>query len=247
MVFRVTLVVLGDFGEDLNDVGLVVFHGDENALHSQDFFHRVDAVQHGTGILQGFPVVGGDIGLTLGGVDDEGVDFAQGVELAVGWEARSAQAHQAGFPHGGQELLRAVHYGRTDGRVRLHEAVGINDHSVAHLAPGKHHRLNRRDSAGHAGVDGGADKGVAVGNFLAQIDMVALFHQRLAGGADMLLHRQRHLLWHRQDGRGNLAGMFVMGYPGPAVGAEGAFREGPFHQLHSFFLYFYGKQGKGNS
>ena len=53
----------------------------------------------------------------------------------------------------------------------------------------------------------------------------------------MLLHGDDYLFWRGKDDCRDLAGVFVMGYPCPAVGAEGLFGKRQFHPFLSSFFF----------
>ena len=191
----------------------------------------VHALQHVAAVFQGLPVVGGDVGLALRHVDQQGVNgLALGhVELYMGGEARAAQAHQPGGPGGlGQLLLGGDGGRRGDGRVFLHFAVGFHHHGLGHLAAGEHHLGDFRHRAGHGGVHRGADVGIAVAHHGAHIHVVPFLHRGDTGRANVLLHGQNHFFRGRHGRGGDVPRVFVVGHRRAAMGAERMFWE-----LHS--------------
>ena len=67
------------------------------------------AVQHLCRLFQHDAMVGGEVGLALAAVDDDGVDLlaVRHFHLDVGGESRAAQPHDAGRLHRFDDLLQA--------------------------------------------------------------------------------------------------------------------------------------------
>ena len=136
-------------------------------------------------------MVGRDVGLAFGAVDDEAVDLAQRrLDLGVGGEGGAAHARDAGAAHDVDDLLGgglgqlAVVGG--DGRIEGHLAVVFNDDIHDGLGVGVVAGVDGHDLARHAGVDGTSQAGLNIADDLAAPDMVADRHQRLAVRADVL-------------------------------------------------------------
>ena len=97
-----------DGGLHLGDgLGLVALDADDALGNVQILHHCLDAAQHMVGILKEAAVIRGDIGLTLGAVDEQCVDLVQvlGGQLHRRGEAGAAQTHQAAGPDGVLERL----------------------------------------------------------------------------------------------------------------------------------------------
>ena len=194
-------------------------------MHVQNLLDLVDSVQHVFAVFQGFPVVGGYIGLALGHVNNQGVDaFAIGhVQLYMGRKARAAQSHQPGGPGGvGQGFFVFDRGRRLNGRVRLHQPVGLNDHRLHHLPGGQHNLGDLRHRAGDGSMDGRAHIGLGIAYHSAHIHMVPFFHRGLAGRANVLLHSQNDLLGGRHNLGRILPGILMVGHRSAAVGTEWA-------------------------
>ena len=104
-------VALDEAEHHVHGLGLVALDGDDDAFDVQPFLHGHDAAHHVLGVLDELAVVGGDIGLALGAVDDQGVDDRQVFhgQLNRGGKARAPQAHQSAGADGGGERLIVGH------------------------------------------------------------------------------------------------------------------------------------------
>ena len=152
-------------------------------------------------------------------------------------KACTAQTYQTGSPNRSGEVFQTIDLRRLNRGVHFHQTVGINDNRVGHLSAGQHDRLYSGNGAGNAGVNGSADISICIADFLSQIHMVAFLHQRLTGSTDMLLHGDDYLFGRGKNDCRDLACVFVMGYPCPAVGAEGLFGKLQFHPFLSSFFF----------
>ncbi len=91
-----------------NGLRLIVFDANQHFFRLKDVHQNADTVDDlGRAILHQ-AVVGGDIRLTLGGVDDKRVDFiAAAFQLAAGREASAAQACNAKIMNALNKLVTA--------------------------------------------------------------------------------------------------------------------------------------------
>ena len=142
------------------------------------------------GILQHAPVVRGDIGLTLGAVDEKGVDLVQvlGGQLHRRGEAGAAQTHQAAGADGVREGLEVCHFRGSDGGIYLLLPVRGDDHGGLSRSVGAHHGGDLRDRTRHTGVDIGGDKTSRLAHYGANVYLIALGHHRGRRSADVLVH-----------------------------------------------------------
>ena len=200
----------------LHGVELVALDADGGRLEAQRLHDEAHAAQDRLSPLQHEPVVGGDVGLALRAVDENGVDLAHRAgELDVGGESRAAHAGDAGLLHNVDDLLGSEHIHIVPVPDCLAGGVleVVLDHYGHHLAaasmgPG----LHGHDLAGDAGVDGRAKSG-DLADLLSDGDLVSHGHDGLTGRAHMHGHRDYHLgrsLFQRDD-RLALGRLFVLG------------------------------------
>ena len=222
VVVRVALRVVRNARECFDDVGLVVFHGDDHAIDVQQIAYDINAFQYGLCVFDRLAVVGGDVRFTLGRVDDERVDALalRHVELHVRWETGAAQAHKAGLPQRAAQAFGGIHLRRLHIGRNAHFAVGLNHHGIRALAARQRHLRDGGHLAGNACMDRRADIGVAVADFLAHIHRVPDLDKRPAGRTHMLLHGDRDLIRAGQHSRLQLRRVFPVGNRRTAVGAE---------------------------
>ena len=178
------------------------------------------------GALEHEPVVAGEVGLALGGVDDHPVDGLVGRrrQLHRGREGRAALAHDARLAHALDDLL-AGH--RVGGQGRQHEGArvdglglvallgrrglaGHDEHEVGGDAA--HHRSLHQllDGAADGRMDGCGDEAGTLGQQLTLAHVGALLHQGIGGLAEML--SQRHVQFGRDghDLEGQVLGEFLV-------------------------------------
>lgn len=109
---------------------------------------------------------------------------------AVG-KGGAAKAHDTGLTDDLLKFRRGQRL-RMRGRLELHPlflVVIVNDDRGRLNAAGKNTGLNVHHRAGDGGVDGRRHISARFADQLANLDMVALFDQRLGGCADVLLQR----------------------------------------------------------
>ncbi len=160
------------------------------------------------------------IRLALGAVDDELVHLADAAaDLEGRREHRPAHADHTGLADALEDRVGIAALLGREGRqeVRLILVVVLNHDGQDHIAQRVRSRLHRHDGAGHARVDRRGDGRGIIGDLLTHLDIVALFHQRLAGRADMLRHWNDHLS-RRRDLRDRDLGCF------PIVGMYAAYK-----------------------
>ncbi len=124
-----------------------------------------------------------------------------GIQLDIGGKTRAAQPHQAGIPHGVQEILVGLDNGGLDAAMYPLLAVGFDDHRLGGPSPRQEQLGDGLDGAGNAGVDGGGEGLVAVPHHLADLDGVPRSDDRVARNAQMLGHGEDDRLgWGHHDG-----------------------------------------------
>ena len=179
--------------QGLHGIGLVVLDGDVGAVQAEDLHDDLQTADQLRSHFLTQAVVGGDEGLTLAGVDDDGVHLAEaGGQLHVGGEGCAAHADDTGLTDDGHQIVSAqsVNFFLGAGlncRIELIQMVILNDNAHAGHAVGVGAGLHSLDRAGHGGVDGDAQT-LVVADLLAHQDTVALLDQGLAGCADVLRH-----------------------------------------------------------
>ena len=185
-----------------NRFRLVVFDADQHALGLQHPGEDAAAFQHFGGIILHQAIVSGDIGLALGGVDNQGFHPAQATaQLGAGGEARAAKASDARVVntlHDGGALALAVVRHRLKQRPAI---FAVRRHKNAQLRqPGgvRGHMLAN-------GVDGAGGRRVhrqhpaaAESQRLAAQHAIAWRDANLALMADMLLQRDNKAVRQRQ-------------------------------------------------
>ena len=190
----------------LHGVELVGLDADGGLLQAQGLHDEAHAAQDGLAPLQHEPVVGGDVGLALGAVDEDGVHLAHRAgELDVGGEARAAHTGDTGLLDDVDDLLgsEGIHIvtvldGLTGGVLE----IVLDDHGHHLAAAGMGPGLHGHDLAGDAGVNGSAETG-DLADLLAHLHLVPHSHDGLAGSAHVHGHGDHHLsrsFLQRDDG-----------------------------------------------
>ena len=183
--------------EHVGRILLVGLDADVHVLHAEALGQQRSALDHLLRTLQHGAVVAGDVGLALGGVDDDVVHLAKtGRDLHMGGERRAALTDDAGVLDDLDELLRRQIVGI------LHR-MDVFAHGVLEVVFDHHghHRSAHREGTGlhclhrtrNAGVDGRGDKSAGFTNSLSNFHLVPLGHDGLAGSADVHRHGNDHL------------------------------------------------------
>ena len=194
-------------------LGLVLLHAD-GALRDVEHLHDApDAGEDGQGMLLHDAVIGGDIGLALGGIDEEMVDLLLGVELDVGGQSRAAHADRAGAAQCGQKA-RAVRVGR-HGDVREWSLLSVRRdlHGLADIAVRQTVVRDGSDGAGDTGVDVGGEGCLTGADRLPDRDGLAELDGRRTGRAHVHRHGDQDLLRHRERREGLGSGILGVREP----------------------------------
>ena len=176
---------------------LVGLHADVHMLHTEALGQQGGALDDLLGPLQHGAVVAGDVGLALGGVDDDIVHLAEaGADLHVGGEGCAALAHDTGVLDDlhqllGSQAVRVVH----GMNVRTHGVleVVLDDHGHHGPAHGEGTGLHCLHRAGHAGMDGSGHETAGFTDLLTDGHLVAHRNDGLAGCTDVHRHGNDHL------------------------------------------------------
>ena len=197
--------------QKLHRVELVSGHDQNRPLHPEQPGHHLHPLEDLVPLLQQQPVVGGQIGLALGGVDDQGVHPAH--RLAQAQVGGAGAAPHAGDPRPADPVqgLVPVHPGPVH-RLRQIGTGGVlpvvvDDDGVPASAPGMGSGLDGAHPAGDAGVD---------------IDAAALrlsddlTHRHRVPGPD---NRDRSAAAAHGKGNDHLLGRLLQGDDGLASGA----------------------------
>ena len=226
---------LGDgLVQDVRRVLLVGLHADVNLVDAEALGQQGRALDDLLGTLEHGAVVARDVGLALGGVDDDVVHLAKtGRDLHMGGERRAALTDDAGVLDDLDELLRRQIVGI------LHR-MDVFAHGVLEVVFDHHghHRSAHREGTGlhclhrtrNAGVDGRGDKSAGFTNSLSNFHLVPLGHDGLAGSADVHRHGNDHL----SRGCQLLDGLFI-GRGLHVIGMNAA-KESLCHCLHLILL-----------
>ena len=186
-------------------------------------------------------MVRGDVGLTLGDIDDQGVDvLVRGdIELDGCRESRAAETHQTAVADRGDQIGQAFDLGRSDvGRKALF-TVAFDEDRIYLTAVGHGDFVDFFDFTGNTGMDRSADKGVASRDLLTDVHDVADLDQRLTRRADMLCHRQCDHTRHRQHQALFVRCILVVRSVYAALGAVGSLRKTKSSQKYTSFITIY--------
>ena len=121
-------------------------------------------------------------------------------QLYAGGEPCAAQTHQAAGAGSRQNVLQ-LPADRRGGKGLIDglQAVGGDDDGFALGAAGAVNRPDGLDRARNAGMDRRRNRCIAIADKLADLDGIADFNDRLAGGADVLRHGNSDLCRDRHD------------------------------------------------
>ena len=229
------IVVRSDlFFHQSDGIGLVVLNED-HALGSADGLHHgPQAEDDVVGVLQHDTVVSGQVRLTLGAVDEDGIDGLAGLQLDVGGEGGAAHADDALLLDDVDDLVGRQLLQRLVGHNRLMEGVlavvlDDNAHNAwALVRMGM--RLHGDDGAADAGMDRSADEARLLADELANLHGVAGLNHGVRGGTDVHGQRDDDGVRLREFLQSQMLGVFfVLGGMDAAVEALVALGPGLFH------------------
>ena len=181
----------------LDGILLVGLHTDHAALEAECLHEDAQAADNLLAVLQHESVVSGDVGLTLGAVEEHGVHLANTrADLHMGGEAGAAHTGKASLLHDVDDLIGAqlgvIGMGNELGAPGILEVV-LDHHrhtlAAAHIGTG----LHRLDLTGDRSVDGGTQTG-DLADLLTHLDVIAHSNDGLTGSTDMHGHSDDHLL-----------------------------------------------------
>ena len=190
----------------------IVFDTNQHFPRLQNVRQDADAFHHLSGAILHQTIVGGDIRLALGGVDNQRLDvIATAAQLDAGREARAAQPGDAELMNTLDKRFAAL-AAVIAPAVTFNPAVfavGFNDHAQLRQRGRMSHRMrgNRYHFTGGGGVHR-QHTSTAKGQRLTAKNRIAFFHAQLALSANMLLERhdvtrrQRNLTQRRAVGLG---------------------------------------------
>ena len=180
----------------LHGVQLIALNADGGLFQAQRFHDKARASDDRLAPLQHEPVVGGDVGLALGAIEDDGVRLADGTaELDVGGESRAAHTRDTGLLDNVDDFLtgQGIHIVPVDDRgVRSIFEIVFDHHGHHHVSTGMGPGLDGHDLTGDAGVDRRAKTG-DLADLLSHGDLVPHGYNGLAGCAHMHRHGDYHL------------------------------------------------------
>jgi hypothetical protein len=200
----------------LDGVELVALHADGGLGQTQSLHEDTGPADDPLALLQHEAVVGGDIGLAFRAVEDQGVGLADGgTDFYVGGESRAAHAGNTGGLDDLYQLFGCKSFdvaaGFTIGTKGI--LVIVLDHDGHDLiSGGGRPGLHGDNFAGNARVDRRTKTG-DLADLLAYSDLVSHVHNRLAGRAQVHIHRNDDLsgsLGERDD-RFPLRCLFMLG------------------------------------
>lgn len=174
---------------------LIILHTNDRLLLVQNFHQYLQAPKNPVRLLPQEPLISRDVGLALRGIDYDGIHLADaGGKLHVGGEGGASHTHNPSLPDDIHKVSGAetgeVRPGSDLRGNRLLEVVG-NDHREYRGAIGMGPGLHSLHSTGDRSMDRCA-QARTITDFLPQVHMVSLGHQRLAGGSDVLGHGNYH-------------------------------------------------------
>ncbi|MCY1398729.1 hypothetical protein D9M71_137660 [compost metagenome] len=203
---------------------LVVLDADQHLFRLQDVDEHLDAGDQFGGAFAHQHVVGADVGLALGAVDDQGVDIVLGArgQLGGGGETGAAEPGDAGLADALQQLwcaLSAV----VDAGLQwcpFLAAVAVDDDGRRRQAGGMWIRLiadGDHDSRGRR-MQRRADRAAGLGDLLPLEHPLADFDAGHRRAADMLRQRQDQPRRQRRRGDRRGGGLALVGRREDAAG-----------------------------
>ena len=196
----VQLVIL----QRLNGLGLIVLDGNMSLRQAENLHNDLQTLHQLRGMFPAQPVVSRYVRLALARVDDDGVHLADAAgELDIGGEGRAAHAHDAALADNADQLLRAEGVYRFLGAgpdvLTQGIQVVILDHHTHHGgAAGVGAHFHSLDRTGDGSVDRHAQS-LIITDLLTHGHRVALLHEGVAGGADMLGHGDHYNIRLREN------------------------------------------------
>ena len=199
-----------------NSEGFVALDADVGVGDTQSFPEDADADADFLGMLHHDTVVGGEVRLALGGIDDEVLGFlALGdAVFDVGREGGTTKTDDTHLFEFGNNLLRlkgafAFDIGSTvDG---FHPFVSLDSDINGGLGEAKSvlAGIDLQDGTADGGMDIGAHEGLGFADELADLDFVAFLHHGSGRSTEVLVHKHHHLRRHRHHFDGGIVGYLV--------------------------------------
>ena len=184
--------------------------------YAQRVGHDAGAVDHLVGMLAHHAVVAGEVGFALGAVEQQDFELVARAEIQLDrrGEGGAAHADDARLGDAFADQLRVGVQGIGDGLGQVGPfvlAVRLEDDGGLRQARGMRRGDIRYclDAARGRGMLGCGDPALAARDQLAFPDQVACLHQRLGGGADVLLQGNVEQVRQRQGDDGLLAGLLL--------------------------------------
>ena len=209
------IVVRSDlFFHQSDGIGLVVLDEDD-ALRSADGLHHGAQTEDDViGVLQHDAVVGGQVRLTLGAVDQHGIDGLAGLQLDIGGEGSAAHAHDALLLDDVNDLVGSQLFQRLvghDGLMKGVLAIVLDDHahdagSLIGMGMGFHSDNGTAD----AGMDRRANEANLLADELADLHAVAGLDHGIRGSADVHCQRNDHSVGLGELLQGQMLGVFLV-------------------------------------
>ena len=201
---HVDFILGGKLRHFLNGIRLVLLDADKDAVDFQDFRGNGCSDQRGLAPVQHETMVGGQIRLALGSVDDEGVDvlFRRRREFDVSRKRRAAHSDDSGVEDAFLEQLPVgvlpVRYGIESGAPFI-LTVGDDLHRLFRRAghPDDFHHISDRSAGG--GVQRNRNESAGFRNALSFFDRIAFFHTERRRRADALTDRDNVFFKQRGD------------------------------------------------
>ncbi|OPZ23276.1 MAG: hypothetical protein BWZ02_03271 [Lentisphaerae bacterium ADurb.BinA184] len=202
-------------GHPRNRVRLVHLNANPHVGDSQDARHDAGARQDALGCLQHQTVVGGQAGLALDPVEDQGINLLgrRRREFHVGREGGAAHADEAGVGNAFEQVGGVAPLPvRPRLKLRVRRVLAVaGDLDRGHQRPGRAGAFgDRADCAAGRRMHGGGNKAPGRRQNLALAHRVALLDRQFRRGADVL-HERHHVLLQqrcrldRRPGRQRLA------------------------------------------
>ena len=232
-------MALGGLHQSGGGFRLVVLNADDGLVGARCDEGGLDADDTLLGVLNGHTVVGGDVRLALGGVDDEVLAFLFGLEhvFDVGGEAGAAESHNALVLHAGDDFVLAeldlAHDVRGCVNI-LHPFVtlAVDDDGGLLITADVGNHVHAVHGSGDGGVDVGAHEAAGLSNELSHFHFVAFLYDGLRRSTEVLRH-----IYHSLIGEWELFNTLVVsnlvGFGMYTSHVEGFLSQG-FHFFFSF-------------
>ena len=230
--------------------GFVRFDGYPDRAAAENLAQNLNAGADPVGAFYHGAEIGSEVGFALGAVQDKilAALARRRIELHRGGKSGASHAADSRVLHAFEQFLaaRALPVERGKRFAFALFGVGLDDDRVGGTAGGTEPLLHRFHRTGRGRTHRHGNEAVSLADELPLLDMIADGDHALGGRAEVLRHRHRQFLRHRQTLDRLVAGeIFVVRRMHPAFELEFGFCD--FHPLTHFyfralFYHFYASQ-----